>query len=316
VSSQAPRAASDHPRSTTSPAQTPSIAIDPQARVLLTQDTLEEIEDALAQGVTCTVCETPIRPEHDEPASILVLRPPARARMLIRFAHQRCAAPRLIDIDHPLQAPAPPPVREPRHAELAWALAARGSLTPTIILAWDLELASAVEVRGRILLDALRLHGLRGGRPLEQIQPARTQAITITRDGATLAIDCEYGCEPLVLPDLHSVLPALHVAARQREILLIAGERLSLGASDLAEAERRLCYGEAVAARVGYSDPELASIPLHSNSRRRIARRLLTLTPSTRARARHRRDGTALRAAAAPAAQAAHAPGLRDTALA
>jgi hypothetical protein len=264
-------------------------AIDPQLRLELSDETLDEVVHTVSLGVTCSVCEAPLRPDQHGHANVLLLRERTSGDTLVRFAHETCAPSRLIEVDR-LPAPAPAAKPAPRRAEFAWALSVRVNILPTVVLAWDLELVTHLAVGGRVLLDALCLEGLRGGRPLAQIAPRHYAGITARREAATLALECVHGRELLAIDDLDRVMPVLHVAARQRELLLVIGERLALDGGDLDEAERRLLFGEALAARVTYSDPELAAIPLRDHRALRLGRRLVGLTPS--ARARKRRSGT------------------------
>ena len=264
-------------------------AIDPQLRLELSDETLAEVMHTVSLGVTCSVCEAPLRPEQQGQANVLVLRERTSGETLVRFAHDTCAPSRLIEVDRlPVSAPAAKPA--PRRTAFAWALSVRVDILPTVVLAWDVDLVSHLAVGGRVLLDALRLEGLCGGRPLAEIAPRRYAGITARREAGTLALECVHGRELLAIGDLDRVRPLLHVAARQRELLLVVGERLALDGGDLDEAERRLQFGEALAARVTYSDPELAAIPLRDRRALRLGRRLVGLTPS--ARARKRRRGT------------------------
>ena len=245
-------------------------AMRPDVQCLISPETAEEIAHTLSTGrATCTVCETAIRPELEDQPSVLALQAPD-GRTLIRFAHQQCAESRLIHLAQmppPTLESAPDQVPHARESELAWALSARPRVVPTVILTCDVDEFETLDVRGRALLDALRLDGLQGGGPLEQLKPARQGAISVHRDQATLCLTTPYGVERLGLGDLGRTLPLLHVAARQHELLLMLGEQLAIGAGNLERADRSVRDNEAIAARVAYTDPELASQPLRGRRR-------------------------------------------------
>jgi hypothetical protein len=185
-----------------------------------------------------------------------------------------------------------PALDEPHHvpasAELEWALSVRTAVLPMVVLVWDLERIEQLEVRSRALLASLRLDGLTGGRPLETIAAPSVSSVSVDRDTDTLQITTRHGSERLALPDQQAVRPALQLAAHQKQLLLVVGERLGLGAQDLDQVDRELQYGDALAATVAYNDDELASLPLHDGRVRRLGRGALSLMPSQRRRRRLR----------------------------
>jgi hypothetical protein len=254
----------------------------------LSPETMREIEETLAGSPVCTVCDLPIRPELEPEPSVIALRH-ADGTAAIRFAHKDCAAPRLITAARPpTPALTAAGTSEPPAADdaTAWALLVREYGLPTVTLVCDVDQFAALDVRGEPLLAALRLDGLRGGRPIDQLQPAPSDTITVTRDSAHLQLHTPWGREPLELTDSRNTVALLHLAARQGAILVILGRGLALGAGTLDETERQLCFADAIATTAAYTDPELAAVPLHGHGRRRIVRQLAALAPSRRARRR------------------------------
>jgi hypothetical protein len=263
-------------------------AISPEVRGQLTPEATDEIHHTLENGAVCTVCEAPIRPELERRPSVLGLQEPD-GRLLIRFAHERCADSRRIILDGPLSSPRPPASTPEHRPMLAWALAARRQALPTVILACDVDHLTDLDVPGRPLLEALRLDGLRGGDDISKLRPALHSSIMVSRAHSTLSVECGYGRQHLAIAEGGPVRPLLHVAARQRELLLVVGQRLQLGGADLGETERQLRFGDALAARVDYVDPDLAGVPLRRRRLRAAGVRILALAPSARAAARARR---------------------------
>jgi hypothetical protein len=262
-------------------------AIDPHLRVRLDDQTIDAIGHAVAGAVPCMICLGWLHGENDDRASVVALRERETGETLVRFAHPGCSPSRLIEVQR-LPGTAGGLDDEGPRADLAWALSARRALLPTIVLVWDTACVAQLDVTGRVLVDSLGLEGMRGGRPIEQLTPPRLDALSARRDGAALTIRTRYGEEALAIEDLEAATPALHVAARQRELMLVAGERLALGGSDLDQTDRALICGDAIAAIVAYRDEQLAAVSLRAarRRRRRSRRRLLSLLPSERRRTR------------------------------
>lgn len=267
-------------------------AIAPELADELAPETVDAIAHALTESPQCTVCELPIRPELEANPSVIALRRPD-GTAAIRFAHELCAAPRVITVECPAPPPAQPMHPTPEasvHDPFAWTLSARARILPTVALVCDVSQFAAVEISGETLLDALRVEGLRGGRPVDQLRPGPTERLSLEREDAILHLGTPWGTEPLALTNTHSTIALLHFAARQRTMLLILGCDLALATGTLEETERQLCFADAIATEVSYSDTELAHVPLRPGPRRRVTRAALALTPSARARRRYNRE--------------------------
>ncbi len=259
-------------------------AIDPELRALLSDETIGAIATAVERGVTCMICAGSISPQNGGRASAVALRRASDGETLIRFAHEACSPSRLIEVEEL------PGVGErqhtPRSGEHEWTLSVRAAVLPMVVLVWDLERIEQLEVTGRALSASLRLDGLTGGRSVETIKPPLVTSVSIQRERATLRITTRHGSERLALGDQHAARPALHLAAHQKQLLLVVGERLDLGGQDLDEVDRQLRYGDAIAAIVAYRDDELAAMPLRDGRMRRLGRGVLSVMPSRRRRRR------------------------------
>jgi hypothetical protein len=253
-------------------------------RSLLGDETIDAVISVLERGVTCTICVGPIGPQDDGRTSAITLRRVRDGDTLICFAHETCSPSRLIEVEEL------PGVGEPEHAppvaKREWALSVRTTLLPMVVLVWDIDRIEQLEVTGRALLASLRLDGLTGGRPVETITAPRVSSLRVDRAGAALRIATRHGSEVLALDNLQAAQPALQLAAHQKQMLLVVGERLGIGGEDLEEVDRQLQYGDAVAAIVAYRDDELAAVPLRDRRARPAGRRLLSLMPSQRRRTR------------------------------
>jgi hypothetical protein len=267
--------------------------IAPALADALAPETLDTIEHALTGSPLCTVCDSSISPGLEEnPSVIALLRPDGTA--MIRFAHELCAPPRVIAVERP----APPPPAQRTHPTpkvtaqdgLTWMLSVRDGMLPTVALVCDVNQFAALEISGETLLNTLRVEGLRGGRPIDQLRPAATDRLSLEREDAILHLVTLWGAEPLALTDATATIALLHLAARQHAMLLILGCDLALTTGTLEETERQLCFADAIATEVTYSDTELANVPLRPGPRRRAAQVALALTPSARARRRYNRE--------------------------
>jgi hypothetical protein len=258
--------------------------IEPELRSLLGEETISAIVKAVDCGVTCMICAGWMDADGDGRASAVALRCASDGDTLIRFAHETCSPSRLIEVAEL------PDIGEPQHtpprAELEWALSVRTDVLPMVVLVWALERIEQLEVTGRALLASLRLDGLTGGQPVETIKPPRVESVSVDREAATLRITTRHGSERLALGDPQAARPALQLAAHQEWMLLVVGEHLGLGGRDLAEVDRQLQYGDAVAAIVAYKDDELAAMPMHDGRARRLGRGVLSQMPSQRRRRR------------------------------
>lgn len=243
--------------------------MSPDVRMALSGEAIDRVYRTLScGGAVCTVCETEIVARHERSPSVLVLRGPDGPTQ-VRFAHERCAESRVIELDRrPVPAGERPAADTSRRRQAAaWALCARHRKVPTVVLACDAARLAQLDVRGQTLVDALRLDGLRGGSGLQTFQPPRYHEISLTREASVLWLVTEYGSEPLQLASLQLTLALLMVAAHQRELLLVLGAGLELASGTLARTEQLLCDSEAVAARVRFEDAELAGRPLRSARR-------------------------------------------------
>jgi hypothetical protein len=192
--------------------------------------------------------------------------------------------PELLEIEHWREGVASATVDSGSSAE--WALAVRPSQLPMVVLAWDLGRIEQLAVTGGALAASLRLDGFSGGSPLETVRPPRATSVSVGRRGSVLQITTRHGQEPLALGIQPAARSVLQLAAHQRQLLLIVGERLGLGSESLDRADRDLRYGEALAAAVAYRDDELAALPLRPGRARRLARGLRSVMPSERRRVR------------------------------
>jgi hypothetical protein len=258
------------------------VTIDAQLRLLLSHEVLGELDATLARSADCMICQAPLPSDPGEVVCVLALRERGSGRKLLRFAHETCSPSRLINVERlPGEVRETPP-SAPAGVELAWALAVRRGALPSVVLAWDAAQITQLEVTGGVLVESLRLEGMSGGRPIEQIRPPRVDSLSVTRSGTMLVVATIHGQERLALGDLQTARVALQLAAHQRELMVVVGERLALGRFDLEEADRMLRFGEAFAARAVYHDDELAGLPLRPSRRRCAGRMLLGMTPSKR----------------------------------
>jgi hypothetical protein len=262
--------------------------IDPELRSLLNDETVGAIISAVQRGVTCMICARPMGPEDDGHANAVALRRVSDGDTLIRFTHETCGLSRLIEVD---ELPEMSEVeRAPWDAGLEWALSVRTDVLPMVVLVWDLDCIEQLPVTRHALLASLRLDGLTGRRPVDAIKPPVVNSVSVHRERSVLQIETRHGIERLALDDEQAVRPALLLAAHQKQMLLIVGERLGLGGHDLDEVDRQLLYGDALGAVVAYHDDELAAMPMHLGRMRRFGRGALSLTPSQRRRKRRKRQ--------------------------
>jgi hypothetical protein len=260
-------------------------SIDPHLRSRLDDQTIDAIVDAVAGGVPCMICSGWLRGGHEDTATVVAVRAQDTGETLVRFAHPACSPSRLIEVQRLPAGVIDPLGSEELGPDLTWALSARGVLLPTIVLVWDAVSAAQLGVAGGVLLDSLCLEGMRGGRPIDRLGPPRVKALTARREDLLLIIATPHGEQALAIEELDGAMAALHVAARQGEIVLVVGERLGLGGADLDQTDRALIAGDAIAGIVAYRDEELAAVSLRAARRRRRRSRrrgVLSLMPSAR----------------------------------
>jgi hypothetical protein len=272
----------------------------------LDDDTLTAIALEVAGGVCCVVCGAALAGAVSGRANVVAFRMPGSLERAIHYADVSCAPSQLIDVavlpdDDEVAGLIGRDFRGVLGANeddvdgdagerLSWALSSRTGGLPSIILALDLNQVEDLRVSGLVLLKALRIEGFCGGRDLETLVAPPTSRVTMSREGEVLSVHTRYGDEQLGLIGDPVLRDALHLAAVQREILLVVGVDLRLRAGSLDEVERQLQFSGAVAAAVPYSDPELARKPLWGSRRHRVGRRLLSITPSARRTRRAQRS--------------------------
>jgi len=225
----------------------------------------------LYEQTTCMVCGRDLPAGEEGNVSAVVLRDPA-GETRARYAHQGCAASRLIDVPELPTGPAPAlaeslAVARARSPGVAWSLVGRKGRMPNVALLWDLEASPAFADRPQAALRDLLALGLRQPtRSVLRLEPRIAQDLELTREDHALILSTPLGAERLEVDDPETSFPMLEIAAAQGRLLVVAGADLRLDLGDLAVTDRQVRLATAACGQVAYRDDELR--PGHSRKRK------------------------------------------------
>lgn len=257
--------------------------IDPDVRALLDDKTLGRIYAVATQRQLCFRCGKDIRAGASEHATVLLLRKTGTDQVAIYYTHELCAASQIFDVAELPEPTDGAQLQRPTLQHRPVAFTARRE-EPAIVLAWDLDVDSDMEIDPLHLMHALSQEGMTSGRYLDEARLPTIEALRVLHADGLLRIRTRHGEQHFHLPDDLLLHDMVHLAAKTKKVVLVIGQELHLGGSASGAVDNALHAGRALAAIVPFEDPVLAKRRLRKprKQRGRIGTFIVSTLPSSR----------------------------------